>query len=48
MKEKQYEIEETDQIKQDEHGVSRLILLVAGLLVLICIIYFFTHITRPA
>ncbi len=48
MKEKHYDIEETDVVEQAEHGVSKLILLVAGLLVLICIIYFFTHLTRPA
>ncbi|MBT3296157.1 MAG: hypothetical protein HN919_21175 [Verrucomicrobia bacterium] len=47
MKEKHYEIEETDLIKQDEHGVSKMILVVAGLIVLACVIYFFTHLTRP-
>ncbi len=47
MKDKDYDIEETNLVDQAEHGVSKLILLVAGLLVLICIIYFFTHLTRP-
>ncbi len=40
-------IEDTTEIEQGEHGINPLILIVTGVLVLICIIYFFTHIHRP-
>lgn len=41
-------LEETTEIEQGEHGVHPMIWVVTGVLVLTGIIYFFTHIIRPA
>ncbi len=40
-------LEDTDEIKQGDHGVHPLILVLYAVLVVICIVYFFTHLTRP-
>jgi hypothetical protein len=40
-------LEETNEIEQGDHGVHPMILVLYGILVVTCIAYFFTHITRP-
>ncbi len=40
-------IEKQTEIKEGDHRVHPLILVLYAILVVICVIYFFTHITRP-
>ncbi|NQU39686.1 MAG: hypothetical protein HQ523_07015 [Lentisphaerae bacterium] len=41
-------LEETNEIEQGDHGVHPMIWVVTAVLVLTCVIYFFTHLVRPA
>jgi hypothetical protein len=40
--------EETPEIEQGEHGVHPLILVLYAVLIVICVVYFFTHLVRPS
>jgi hypothetical protein len=40
-------LEETDEIEQGDHGVHPMILILYAILVVTCIVYFVTHLTRP-
>jgi len=40
-------IEETTEIKQGDHGVHPMILVLYAVLTTICVVYFITHLTRP-
>ena len=48
MKDNKYTLETTTEIEQGEKKVHPAILGVYVILVIICIVYFITHITRPA
>ncbi len=41
-------LEETPEIEQGEHGVHPLILVLYAVLIVICVVYFFTHLVRPS
>ena len=47
MKNKEYTLETTTEIEQCEKKVHPAILGVYAILVITCIVYFITHITRP-
>jgi hypothetical protein len=40
-------LEETPEIEQGEHGVHPWILVLYAVLIVICVVYFFTHLVRP-
>ncbi len=40
-------IEKTDEIKDGDHRVPPLLWALIAVLVAICVVYFFTHLTRP-
>lgn len=40
-------IEDTTEIEQGEHRVHPAILILYAVLIVICVVYFFTHLVRP-
>ena len=47
-KDDQFELEETPQIEIGDGNVGMLLKVVSAILIVICVIYLFTHLKRPA